>query len=108
MATDVKPVHLSKTYAGMLVTLFPNITIIPSPDVPALLNTLLLDEKLFTSIAFQFISVKLVHPSKAETPMLITPFPMVTDIKPLQPSKARPPMLVTLLGMVMDVKPVQP
>ena len=39
--------------------------------------------------------------------MLVTPFPMVTDVKPLQPSKAYHPMLVTLSGMVMDVKPAQ-
>ena len=40
--------------------------------------------------------------------MLVTPFPMVTDVKPLQPEKAPSPMLVTLAGIVMDVKPVQP
>ena len=37
--------------------------------------------------------------------MLITPFPMITDVKPLQPEKAKPPMLVTLFPMLTDVKP---
>ena len=40
--------------------------------------------------------------------MLVTPFPMVTDVKPVQPSKAYCSMLVTLFGMVIDVKPLQP
>ena len=40
--------------------------------------------------------------------MLVTPFPMVTDVKPVQPRKARYPILITLFGMVTDVKPVQP
>ena len=40
--------------------------------------------------------------------MLVTPLPMVTEVKPLQPQKADLPMLVTLSGMVMDFKPLQP
>ena len=39
--------------------------------------------------------------------MLVTPFPMVTDIKPVHSQKAEAPMLVTLSGMVTDVKPSQ-
>ena len=39
--------------------------------------------------------------------MLVTPSPMVTEVKPLQLLKAFSPMLVTLSGMVMEVKPVQ-
>ena len=38
--------------------------------------------------------------------MLVTPFPMVTDVKPVQSEKAYHPMLVTLSGMVTDVKPL--
>ena len=39
--------------------------------------------------------------------MLVTLFPMVTDVKPVHPEKAELPMLVTLSGIVIDVKPVQ-
>ena len=40
--------------------------------------------------------------------MEVTPFPIVTDVKPLQPSKAYLPMDVMLLGITIDVKPLQP
>ena len=40
--------------------------------------------------------------------MLVTPFPMVTDVKPVQLSKALCPILVTLFPIVTDVKPLQP
>ena len=39
--------------------------------------------------------------------MLVTPFPMVKDVKPVHHSKAELPMLVTLSGIIMDVKPLQ-
>ena len=48
-----------------------------------------------------------LQPEKAPLAMLVTLFPMVTDVKPLQPEKASTPMLVTLSGMTMDVRPVQ-
>ena len=32
--------------------------------------------------------VKLVHSKKAYSPMFVTPFPMVTDVKPVHPAKA--------------------
>ena len=40
--------------------------------------------------------------------MLVTPFPMVTEVKEVQPAKAYSPMLITLSGMVMEVKLLQP
>ena len=49
------------------------------------------------------IEVRLLHPEKAEPPMLVTLFGMVTEVKLLHPEKAELPMLVTLLGIVTDV-----
>ncbi len=40
--------------------------------------------------------------------MPVTPFPMMTDVKLVLPSKADLPMLVTLSGMVIDINPVHP
>ena len=53
-------------------------------------------------------SAKKKHPLKAFSPMLVTPLPIVTDVKPLQPLKAPSPMLATLFGIVMEVRPQQP
>ena len=36
--------------------------------------------------------------------MLVTPLPIVTEVRPLQLEKAPPPMVVTLLGMVTEVR----
>lgn len=52
--------------------------------------------------------VRLVHPTKAEPPMLVSPSGRVMELRPVQPEKAEPPMLVTLSGSVMEAKPVQP
>ena len=52
--------------------------------------------------------VKLVQPSKAAFPMLVTLLGMVTEVKAVQPEKAELPMLVTLSGIITDVKPLQP
>ena len=40
--------------------------------------------------------------------MLVTPLPMVTEVKLRQKLNEYSPMLVTLLGMVREVRPVQP
>ena len=40
--------------------------------------------------------------------MLVTPFPIVTLVKPLHPENALLPMLVTLSGIVTLVKPLHP
>ena len=40
--------------------------------------------------------------------MLVTPLPIVTEVKPLQPENVAAPMLVTLLGIVTEVNPLQP
>ena len=39
--------------------------------------------------------------------MLVTPFPMVTEVREVQPSKAESSMLVTLSGMVTEVRASQ-
>ena len=44
---------------------------------------------------------------KAYSPILVTEFGIVTDVKPLQPEKAQSPILVTEFGIVTDVKPMQ-
>lgn len=40
--------------------------------------------------------------------MLVTPLPMVTEVRPEQQEKAPHPMLVTLSGRVIEVRPEQP
>ena len=49
------------------------------------------------------MEVKPLQLEKAYLPMLVTLFGMVTEVKPLQPEKAPSPMLVTLFGMVTEV-----
>ena len=44
--------------------------------------------------------VKLLHPSNAELPIILTPSPIDTHVSPAQPENADDPMLVTLLGIV--------
>jgi hypothetical protein len=39
--------------------------------------------------------------------MLVTEFPIFTEVKPVQEEKAERPMLVTEFGIVTDVKPEQ-
>ena len=51
--------------------------------------------------------VRPLHPSKANSPILVTEFGMVIDVKPEQPEKAPSPILVTEFGIVTDVKPLQ-
>ena len=46
------------------------------------------------------------QPPKAPSPILVTEFPMVTDVKPEQSEKALVPILVTEFGMVTDAKPL--
>jgi len=50
------------------------------------------------------IVVRLVQPEKAEQPILVTPFPIVTLVRLVQLIKAELPMLVTLFGMVTLVR----
>ena len=40
--------------------------------------------------------------------MLVTPLPIVTEVKPLQPEKAYLPMLFTESGIVTEVSLLQP
>jgi hypothetical protein len=51
---------------------------------------------------------KLIQLLNAAFPILVTPLPMMIEVKPLQPEKALPPMLVTLLGISMEVNFSQP
>ena len=55
----------------------------------------------------QYTFANLLQDEKADPPILVTEFGMVTDVKPLQPKKEASPILVTEFGMVTDVKPVQ-
>ena len=54
------------------------------------------------------ITIGRSHPAKAPSPILVTLFGMVTEVRPEQLAKACLPMLVTLLGMVIEVNPEQP
>ena len=61
---------------------------------------------------FSILPVKLIvpmlQPLKALSPMLVTLFGIVIEVKPVQPEKALFPMLVTELGRVMEVREVIP
>ena len=48
------------------------------------------------------------HTPNAYSPILVTEFGMITEIKPSQAQKAYSPMLVTDLPIVTEVKPEQP
>ena len=50
------------------------------------------------------ISDNMSQLEKTPSPILVTPFPMVTLVKFSHRSKAQSPMLITLSGMVMSVK----
>ena len=51
---------------------------------------------------------KLVQPSNACSPILVTELEMATEVRPLQRLNAASPMLVTELGMLTKVRPKQP
>ena len=44
---------------------------------------------------------------KARLPMLVTPLPMVIEVRELSFSKAKSPIFVTLLGIVIEVSALQ-
>lgn len=44
---------------------------------------------------------------KALSPIVVTLFEMVTEVRELQILKAQPPIVVTLLGMVTEVRELQ-
>ena len=48
-----------------------------------------------------------LHPYNMPSPILVTEFGIVTDVKPLHSEKAKSPILVTEFGIVTDVKPLQ-
>ena len=52
--------------------------------------------------------IRLVQPTKAPPPNLVTLSGIVMLVKEVQKAKAQPPMLVMLFGIVMLVKEVQP
>ena len=62
-----------------------------------------LQPEVFLNVA----EVRLLQPEKAQSPMLVTPLPIVTDCKLLQYWKAKFPMLVTESGIVTEVKLLQ-
>ena len=51
---------------------------------------------------------RLVHPLKASIPIVVTLFGIITEVRELQPLKADCPIVVTLLGMVTEVRELQP
>ena len=52
--------------------------------------------------------VRLLQPSKAVLPILVTEFGIVTEVRLLQPSKTVSSILVTELGIVTEVRLLQP
>jgi hypothetical protein len=56
--------------------------------------------------AFTYISVKPMQPEKANIPIKVTEFPIVTEVKPRQTQKAHFPIVVTELGTVTEVNPM--
>ena len=63
---------------------------------------------MLVTLLGMLMEVKLEQPEKVPYPMLVTPWPRVTEVKPEHPKKAYDPMLVTLLGMLMEVRLEQP
>ena len=59
-------------------------------------------------VAFIWIVLILLQPSKADPPMLLTLSGIVIEVREVQPSKARYPILVTLLGIVIGERELQP
>ena len=47
------------------------------------------------------------HLSNTDSPMLVTLFGIVTEVRPEQPQNAQSPMLVKLSEIVTEVRPVQ-
>ena len=52
--------------------------------------------------------MRLVQSENAPPPMLVTPLPIVTLVRPVHPVSALFPILVTLLGIVTLVSLLQP
>ena len=102
MVTEVRPLQpLKAEVAISLVPFF--IAMAPSGFLPLYPSKILLR---YSKPSF----CVLYHPVplKAYSPMLVTEFGMVTEVRPVQPENALLPMVVTLLGMVTEVRPVQP
>ena len=76
---------LERKYAGILVTLSPNVS-----DEMVEGNTGLLEDELKSEqlVALNVKAVRAVQPLNAELPMDVTLLSMVTEVKPLQPEKA--------------------
>jgi hypothetical protein len=66
-----------------------------------------IDPQLLYCLVAIVILRRLVQLAKAFLPMLVTPLPMITLVRPVQ-RKASSPMVVTLSGMVMLTRLVQP
>ena len=54
------------------------------------------------------MDVNFLHPSKALSPILVTPLPIITDDKDVQAKKALFPILVTRLPIITDVNLLHP
>jgi len=44
------------------------------------------------------------QPSKAQPPILVTEFGIITDVRPEQPSKAQAPIFVTEFGILIEIR----
>ena len=96
MVTDVKEEHLSNAS-------FP-IVVIPSEMLTVVSFVLIVLG--VTCIAPDPVNVNdvMLHPLNAPSPIVVTLFGMVIDVKEEQSLNASSPIVVTLFGMVMDVK----
>ena len=72
--------------------------------IPVPLVALELDEYHQPSGFLNVTSVSFVQPKNVPSPMLATPFPIVTLVRPVQFSNAEEPMLITLSGIVTLVR----
>ncbi len=92
------------TLLGIVVVLQPAIRVFVADSIIALQLSL---ESYLGLPSSTIINVRPLQPRKADSPMLVTLLPMITDVRPLHQQKASYPMLVTLLGIVTDVSPLQ-
>ena len=101
--TLVRPLQPENALPPMLVTLSGIFTSPLTPMrtvVPSLFNTRPLADEYCGLPAATEMFVSSLQPSKSQRLMLVTPFPIVTLVRPLQSENAPYSMLVTLSGIV--------
>ena len=93
------------------------VSVLTPPSSPLLATSIVLSAliavlseliRLLTSLSAESVAmvtfVRLLQPSNAPLPMLVTLSPMVTDVRFMQLLNATTPMLVTLSGMATSVR----